>query len=381
MPPKVPLLLLGATSRGSEDTILAHNIMPTLVSTSCLERFALAAHRLRDSLAHSPAKAHVKIDTGMGRVGVPAHQADELVALWRANPAWHSVLQLSGIYTHMAKADELDKAYTRMQLERFTPVARSFAAVSATAPELHVANSATVNDMHLILDDTSPRHNNTNDDNGDANLTPELSYVRPGISLYGLYASDEVDKERLPLRPLLTWKSRIVQLKELPPGEGISYGALFRTYRQPFTRVATIPVGYADGYHRRLGATTPQPPSALHDAWHVLVRGRRAPILGRVCMDMFMVDVSDIPGSQVDDEVVLLGRQGDQELSCDHWATRLGTINYEVTCAVGKRVPRLYLRRGKPVAISDINTSLQEDSYAEMLNATAAATARRFDST
>jgi alanine racemase len=366
MPNKMPLLLLGASSRGSEDTILHHDITPTIVSPECLSRFATAAQRVQPS---KPIDVHVKLDTGMGRVGLTAESIEQFMAMWNSNPSWHRLLHISGLYTHMAKADETDKQYTLEQLERFNKAAPLFA---QQQPLLHVSNSATVNDKHRIAQKA--------DDSSAELLSSRLAFARTGISLYGMYASHDVDKIALPLRPLLSWKSRIVQLKSLEPGHGISYGALYRTHRRPTTRIATIPVGYADGFRRILGATKPQPPSELCNAWSVLVHGRRCHIVGRVCMDMLMIDVTDVPAAALDDEVVLLGRQRNDEISADDWAERLDTINYEVTCAIGARVARVYLRHGKPVALTDLTGSMLEDQYAALLvntrnqcNATAAA--------
>lgn len=249
-------------------------------------------------------KAHVKVDTGMGRLGIRAEQVEEVVALVREIQALPGI-ELEGIFTHFAMADTLDQTHTRMQIERFQAVLALLEQHGLRPPLVHAANSA-------------------------ATLTlPEARFdmVRPGIALYGLDPSVEV---RLPggFRPALSFKTQMSLVKWVPAGECISYGCTYTTERPML--VATLPVGYADGFRR--GPTT----------WgSVLVHGQEAPIIGRVCMDQCMIDVTHIPQARAGDEVVLIGRQGDAVLSAETVADRLGTSNYEVVSAILARVPRV----------------------------------------
>jgi alanine racemase len=249
-------------------------------------------------------RVHVKIDTGMGRLGLRTEDEDEIVAFFgelRTLPS----LVVEGVYTHFATADSADQSYTLRQLDRFERVLNLLAARDLRPAIVHAANSA------AALAIPAARYN----------------LVRSGIALYGLSPSEEV---RLPdgFAPALSFKTQVALVKEVPAGEGISYGATYITTRP--TLVATLPVGYADGFRR--GPAN----------WgEVLVRGQRAPLLGRVCMDQCMIDVTHIPGVRIGDEVVLIGRQGNDELTAEEVAARLGTIHYEVVSELLARVPRV----------------------------------------
>lgn len=258
-----------------------------------------------------PVRIQIKVDTGMGRIGLH----DEAEAIRFIEDALRlPQVRVEGLFTHYAAADESDKAYTYGQHERFRRVVEHFRARGIDFPYLHAGNSATAIDL------------------------PELSYnlVRMGISMYGLYPSEEVNRTRISLRPMLSWKTGVVMVKTLPPGSGISYGVTYRT--QGAERIATLPVGYADGFIRRLAGEA-----------NVLVRGRRAPITGRICMDQCMVRVDHIPDAALHDEVVLIGEQGGERVTADELAQALGTINYEIPCMISHRVPRLYVRGGQVV--------------------------------
>ncbi len=264
---------------------------------------AQAASRAALALGKT-AVAHVKVDSGMGRLGIRAEQLDEIVQLVegiRELPG----LQLEGIFTHFAMADTLDQTYTRMQLARFQNVLQVLEEKGLRPPLAHAANSA-------------------------ATLTlPEarLDMVRPGIALFGLHPSEETP---LPedFRPALSFKTQVAQVKLIPAGEYLGYGCTYYT-EQP-TTIAVLPVGYADGFRR-----------APTNWGAVLISGQFAPLLGRVCMDQCMVDVSHIPQTRVGDEVVLIGRQGNASLTAEQVAQRLGTINYEVVSEILARVPRV----------------------------------------
>ena len=247
------------------------------------------------------AQVHIKLDTGMGRIGVRTpEEAAALAALIDSLPG----IGLTGCFTHMATADEPDSAGTLAQIARFEAMTAAIAKVHPAPIVRHAANTASIF------------------------CYPQAHYdmVRGGIALYGYPPVPGVTG----LVPAMRWVTRGVYVKTIAPGERVSYGGTFTAQRD--TRVMTVPVGYADGYRR-----------GLSGKGCVLVRGQRAPILGRVCMDQIMVDVTDIPGAQAGDEVVLLGRQGADCIDAEEMAAWLGTISYEVLCAPGKRVPRVYV--------------------------------------
>ena len=268
----------------------------TLESARALSRAALALGKT--------VKVHVKIDTGMGRLGVRAEQIDEILTLLQEIVALPGI-ELEGIYTHFAMADAQDLTHTRIQLARFQDVLSVVEAKHLRPPLIHAANSAATLNL------------------------PEAHFdmVRPGIALYGMDPSTEV---RLPegFRAALSFKTQVAQVKVVPAGECISYGCTYTTDRT--TRVAVLPVGYADGFRR-----------APTNWGTVLIHGQEAPLLGRVCMDQCMVDVSHILQVRMGDEVVLIGRQGTATLSAEQVAQRLGTINYEVVAEILARVPRV----------------------------------------
>lgn len=252
------------------------------------------------------ARVHLKVDTGMGRIGWLAGPgaAQEILELAR-NPH----LEIEGLFTHFAAADEANKSYTLEQFDKFVELTEALRKNGLEIPLRHAANSAAIMEM------------------------PEthLDMVRAGIIVYGLYPSDEVDHSRVKLRPAMSLKAKVAYVKEVPAGFKVSYGCTYTTSKP--TIIATLPLGYADGYSRLFSSRG-----------KALLHGRRAPVVGRVCMDQIMVDVGHIPGVNMGDEAVLIGRQGDEEISADEVAAKLGTINYEVTCMVSYRVPRIYIR-------------------------------------
>jgi alanine racemase len=307
----VPIHILGVSAPGTEEAVIHHNIIPTICSLDSARRFSEAAQRTGKTLP-----VCVKLDTGMGRIGLRLEQLPDFLDHFTILPA----LTLEGVFSHFSKADEVDKAYTDRQIHTYVTGLELFQRAGLEPRIRCLANSAGTIDMPASTFDM----------------------VRIGISLYGLYPSQEVQMSRITLKPVMQWKTRIVHLKTLPAGESISYGGMFTTQRQ--TLVATLPVGYADGYRRKLWKTGGQ----------VLVRGQRVPIIGRVCMDMCMIDVTDVAGVKEGDEVVLLGIQGDETITAEEIATQLDTINYEITCLVGKRVPRVYYDNGHITAISSL---------------------------
>lgn len=262
---------------------------------------------------HERLNVHVKLDTGMGRIGLPA---DETGIAYVKRALGHPALKVEGIYTHFASADETDKSYTLEQYARLERVIGHFRDEGITFRYVHAGNSAAAIDC------------------------PELCYnmVRLGIAMYGLYPSEEVSRERIRLEPVMSVKTKMSHIKTLPAGSGISYGVTYRTSGEE--TIATLPIGYADGYSRRLSSKV-----------HALVRGRRVPIVGRICMDQCMANISGIADPTKEEEVVLLGRQGDDAVSAEELAALLGTINYEITCMISHRVPRVYVRDGRRESI------------------------------
>jgi alanine racemase len=252
-------------------------------------------------------RVHLKIDTGMGRLGIhPSEAAAGAKAIVHL-PG----LELKGVMTHFAAADASDKGHALEQLRQFLEAVREIEAAGIAVPLRHAANSAAILDLP----------------------GSHLDMVRPGIALYGYPPSPSVSQNP-PWESVLTFMTRIAQLKKVPKGGTVSYGCTYVAPRDVL--VATLPVGYADGYNR-----------LLSNRGDVLIRGQRVPVIGRVCMDMIMVDVTDVGGVQEGEEVILLGRQGDQAVLADEWAAHVGTISYEILCNISTRVPRAYLRQGK----------------------------------
>ncbi|NLC07031.1 MAG: alanine racemase [Syntrophomonadaceae bacterium] len=296
-----PILILGYVPEEQAEAIVESNIRQTVFSFPLAQALSQAAQRLG-----KPARIHLKIDTGMGRIGfrIGEESIREILRI-RDLPG----LEIEGIFSHFSTADASDKEYAHEQLTRFNRVVKQLEAEGLIIPIHHIANSAAVIDM------------------------PEshLDLVRPGISIYGLYPSDEVKKDRVALRPALSLKARITQVKEVSGGTAISYGRTYITSGP--TRIASLALGYADGY-----------PRVLSNRGEVLVHGQRAPVVGTITMDQFMVDVGHIPGVQVGDEVVILGRQGNQTITAEEIGEKTGTINYEIVTRIGLRLPKVFLR-------------------------------------
>ena len=298
---RAPILLLGCILPDQIPEAVRYDLTVAVCdhsSAAALSHEAQAADRR--------VKVHIKVDTGMGRIGV---QPEEAVAL-ALDASKMPGLEIEGIFTHFPCADE-DLGFTYQQIMEFQETCRAIEDAGVHIPLRHAANSGAILNV------------------------PEsyLDMVRPGIMLYGLYDSTS----RIELRQSMTLKTRIVFIKELPPGKTVSYGRTFTTAQR--TLVATIPIGYADGYNR-----------LLSNRASALVRGKRVPVIGRVCMDQTMLDVTDVPGVSPGDEVVLYGKHGNECIRIEEIAALLGTISYEVVCAVGKRVPRVYMRKASSQA-------------------------------
>lgn len=300
-----PILILGFTPENQFDKILEYDITQTVYnfkSGAMLSDCALKQNK--------KAKVHIKVDTGMNRIGFcpEACTTAEFRELFSLRG-----LEIEGIFTHFARADERDRHFTNEQFQIFTGIVKAIEEAGYKIPIKHVANSAGV----LQYPET------------------HLDMVRPGIILYGLYPSDEIDKNLISLKPVMSFKTRVSNVKVLPKGKPISYGGTYITQRQSI--IATLPVGYADGYSRLLSSRA-----------QVLINGQRAPVVGRVCMDQCMVDVTDIQGGvSIGDEAVLLGADGNNRISAEEIAELMGTINYEVVCGISKRVPRVYIKGGR----------------------------------
>ena len=297
---RLPVLVLGYISPEQYSEILDYDITQTVYSLEIAEKLSEASVK-----AGCRTKIHAALDTGMTRIGfhITEEEADRIAAISRL-PG----LELEGMFTHFSCADQKDKTYCGLQLEKFRRMERMLRARGVEIPVKHICNSAGI----MEFDDY------------------RFDMVRSGIVTYGLYPSEEVDKSRLPLIPALSWKSRVIHVQDVEPGLGVSYGATYTT-EGPCTRIATVSAGYADGY-----------PRALSNKGRVLIHGRYAPILGRVCMDQMMVDVSHIPDVKVEDMVTLIGREGDRRITMEEVADPACRFNYEMACGISKRVPRIY---------------------------------------
>ena len=304
---KKPILILGYTFPEQYEALLQAQITPAIFTMEAAKLLSEAAGRLQVN-----AHIHIKLDTGMGRVGfLVSEESADVIAQIAKLPH----IMIEGMFTHFAKADETDKTSANRQLSEFLRMAEMLEARGVHIPLKHCSNSAGILDL--------PQAN--------------LDIVRAGITLYGLHPSEEVHLERMDMRPVMSLKSQVAHVKTLPAGYGISYGATYVTPDE--RRIATIPVGYGDGYAR-----------SLSNQGDVLIRGRRAPICGRVCMDQFMVDVTDIPGVCIGDVVTLIGTDGEAQITLEELGEKSGRFNYEFACDLGKRIPRVFYKGGRRIA-------------------------------
>ena len=288
----LPILVLGSLNERQVRIALEHDVTLGVPGPEELEVVARVA-RDRD------VAIHLKLDSGMGRMGVVESELPDVVELIRSAPR----LRIDALYTHFANAGDVADPFTTDQLARFETLVETLREAGVSAPKHHVANSAATF----------------------RGMTPG-DFARVGIALYG---AEPLDANSPRLESVMRWRTAIGRLKELPPGHAIGYGTTFRTSRA--SRIATLPIGYADGYRR-----------GLSNRGEVLVRGKRAPVVGRVSMDLTTIDVTDIPDAALGDEVILLGRQERDEIPAEELARKLDTISYEVFCGVGARVPRVY---------------------------------------
>ena len=298
-----PMLILGYTPVSSFPEAVRLNIRPAIFRYED----ALALSQAAGELGMT-AKFHFAVDTGMSRIGfqVTREDADTCAKIARLPN-----LEAEGLFSHFATADCTDLTRAKRQAERFACFDKMLRERGVVIPIRHLDNSA-----------------------GLMNFGCEYEMVRSGIVTYGMYPSDEVDPELLDLRPALRWETRIIHINLLEPGREIGYGGTYTTTR--LTRVATLPVGYADGYRRNLSGR-----------FYVLIRGKKAPILGRICMDQMMVDITDIPDARLGDMVVLVGKDGDEQITVEQIAAQGDSFNYEFVCGISRRVPRVYTLGGR----------------------------------
>ena len=306
-----PIIIIGYSFPSSYEEMIVRDVRLTVFREDMLEEINDLAGRLG-----LICKIHIKVDTGMSRIGVFPN--DEGLMFVKKALAFPNI-KVEGIFTHFARADETDKSYAYNQLKIFNSfVARIKDELSYEIPIIHCSNSAGIIEMP------------------EANMT----CVRAGIIMYGMWPSNEVRRDIIDLKPLLSLKSHITFIKTVPPGTQVSYGGTYITEKE--TRIATVPVGYGDGYSR-----------ALSGKGYVIVHGKKVKILGRVCMDQFMIDVSDVQNIAEGDEVTLIGRDGEAVITMEDIENWSGMLNYELSCIIGKRVPRVYTRNGEVLYTRD----------------------------
>ena len=303
-----PILILGFTDKERAEEIVSFNLEQAVYSWELAEAISKAAVK-----QNKTAKIHIKVDTGMGRIGLKTDR-DSVQLIKKISQLPNIVIE--GIFTHFAVADALDKAYTEEQYAKFTWICKELERENVRINVKHCGNSATIIDLPEM----------------------HLNMVRAGIILYGLKPSDEVMLDKIELKQVMSLKVRISHVKEIEAGQSVSYGRKFIAEKK--SKIASLPIGYADGYTRMLSGKA-----------EALVKGRRVPVVGRICMDQCMVDVTGIEDVKVGDEAVLFGKQGEGFIHIDELAEKLDTINYEIVCMISRRVPRVYVKDGKIVDV------------------------------
>lgn len=296
------IIILGLTPEFYADIIVQYDLTPVVCSSSNAAAISLAAEK-----AGKTVSGLIAVDTGMGRIGYQTHDRGAIKDIGKI--AGLSNFKIRGLFSHFATADAADKEYANQQRNRFCSFYEALTSSGIQIPMRTLANSAAIMEMPSTFYDA----------------------VRPGIILYGCYPSSEVDKSQLSLKPVMSVKANIVHLKEVPQGTTISYGRKFTAERPSL--IATLPLGYADGY-----------PRPYSQAGKVIVNGRFAPIAGNICMDQCMIDVTDVPDIKVGDEVILMGSDGKNTILADDIGDATGTINYEIVCAFGQRLPKVYIK-------------------------------------
>lgn len=304
-----PVLILGYTFEYAYEDLIRYDIRPAVFREDTLEQLSQTAVRL-----DKKARIHIKVDTGMNRIGIkPDEEGIRFIQRAYELPG----IEVEGLFTHFARADEKDKSYVNRQIDIFTDFSeRVRKTTGKEIPFVHCSNSAAILEL------------------GRANM----DLVRAGITLYGLLPSEEVDVSKVSLTPVMSLVSHISYIKKVCAGSQISYGGIYETDSERI--IATVPLGYGDGY-----------PRTLSDRGYVLIHGEKAPVRGRICMDQFMVDVTDIPDVREGDKVTLIGRDGSAVITMEELGDLSGRFNYELACDIGKRVPRVYTSEDSIVQI------------------------------
>lgn len=303
---ELPILVLGASFEDDDEDLINYSIMPTVFSYEHALALSNKASKLGKEI-----KIHIKLDTGMSRIGYVAGIDDDALTDDIIKISKLPSLTIEGIFSHFSTSDEYDRAYTLMQFEKFKAVCDLIEKKGLKIPIRHIANSAAI----MMYPET------------------HLDMVRAGIILYGLYPSEEVDKSKIDLKPVMSLKSKITMIKTLDAGCGVSYGKTYITDHK--TKIATVPVGYADGYTRLLSGKA-----------KMAVNDELAPVIGRICMDQCMIDVTSVNNINTGDEVVVFGADA---VTADNLAEWIGSVNYEIVCMISKRIPRVYIKNGKAV--------------------------------
>ena len=313
-----PICILGYTHESQFARAVKYDIRPAIFEFDSAKKLSDVAVR-----EGKKAKIHIAVDTGMSRIGfqIKEESVDIIEKISKLEG-----IDIEGIFTHFFASDELDKNSAYEQYNKFYDINKKLKDRGLDIKVKHCSNSAAIIDMQDV----------------------NMDCVRAGIAMYGMYPSDEVNKQKVILYPAMELKSHVVYVKDIEAGTGVSYGATFVSDKK--MRIATIPVGYGDGYRR-----------SLSGKGSVIIKGMRAPILGRVCMDQFMVDVTHIPDVKAGDEVTLMGRDGNEAISAEELADMAKeTFNYELVCDFGKRIPRVFYRDGKIVGTKDYFCDIYE---------------------
>lgn len=296
------IICFGGSLGAQAQDLLEFGIEPIVFNEESVRTLAHQTHAATQAL-----RIHLKVDTGMGRLGVPMRDFRSLLELISQCAG----LSLASVMSHLASADEVDANPTESQIENFKKMENIVGEVYPKVPVFHFSNSAALIDQKV----------------------ESTQWVRPGIALYGAYPNSRF-QEKVDLKPVMTWRTQIISLKDFPAHSPLSYGGTYITKRP--SKIAVVPVGYADGYSR-----------AFSNKGVMLLRGKRVPVVGRVCMDLTLLDVSDLNRAEIGDEVLILGTQGEESLRAEELAQILGTISYEIFCAVAARVPRLMVNNGE----------------------------------
>ncbi len=309
-----PILILGYTSPKQFDKLIEYSVEPTIYTIEAAKALSEVAVK-----ADKKVKYQLAIDTGMTRIGfqVCEESVDAVEEISKL-----PMIELNGMFTHLSCADECDKTYSHMQMEKYDSFAKELVKRNIDVPVKHICNSAGIMEFdHHRFD-----------------------MVRAGIVLYGMYPSEDVNKEALDLVPVMSWRSHVVNVFTAAEGVGVSYGATFKTKAN--TKIATVSIGYADGY-----------PRALSNKGRVIIKGHSVPIIGRVCMDQMMVDITGLEDIEVEDTVTLVGSDGNEHISVEEVSALAGSFNYEFVCDVSKRVPRVYTNSNVDLSIRVFDTA------------------------